>query len=251
MVLPVSDQCPSWVPNNDALAPYMRGGFKPDQPLSYFDGQSIHGEWRLQIADMSPNDTGSLTGWCLSAEIGNPLPYSAPPPAKDLPRSAVVSGVSTYPQNMPLDCESRVAVDWARYYGRSIGEVQFFNALSHSDNPDVGFVGNVWGTWGQIPPKDYGVHAEPVAALLRSYGVSAYSHRPLSFEDLKAEIAGGHPVYVWIVGSTVDVYGQGLSFPAYYLANNGNHSLVSPYEHVVIVVGYNEDTDMVTIKTKG
>ena len=152
---------------------------------------------------------------------------------------------------MPLDCESRVAVDWARFYGRSIGETNFFYNLPRSDNPNVGFVGNVWGAWGQIPPNDYGVHAEPVAALLRYYGVSAYAHHNLSFETLKAEIASGNPVYVWIVGSTVDVYGQGLSFPAYYLATDGQHSLVSPYEHVVIVVGYNEDTDMVTIKNEG
>jgi len=251
MVLPVSDQCPTWVPKNDALAPYMRGGFKPDQPLSYFDGYSIYGEWRLQVADRSPLDTGSLIGWCISAEVGSPLPYTPPPLPKQLPRVGYVSGVTTYPQNMPLDCESRVAVDWANFYGRSIGEYNFFYNLPHSDNPDVGFVGNVWGPWGQIPPNDYGVHADPVAALLRSYGVSAYAHHNLSFDELKSEIANGHPVYVWIVGSTVDVYGQGLSFPAYYMANNGKHSLVSPYEHVVIVVGYNEDTDTVTIKNEG
>jgi uncharacterized protein YvpB len=253
MVLPVSDQCPGWVPSNDALAPYMRGGFRPDQPLSYFEGRSIYGEWRLQIADMSPNDAGSLTGWCLSAEIGSPLPYTPPPPGRDLPRAGYVSGVTTYPQNMPLDCESRVAVDWASFYGRSIGEYNFFYNLPHSDNPDVGFVGNVWGSWGQIPPNDYGVHAEPVAALLRTYNVSAYAHRNLSFDDLKAEIASGHPVFVWIVGSTVDYYKGVLdeSYPAYYLANDGRHSLVTPYEHVVIVVGYNEDTDMVTIKNEG
>ncbi len=251
MILPVSDQCPGWVPSNDTLAPYMRGGFKPDQSLSKFDGLSIYGEWRLQIADLSPNDVGSLVGWCLSAEVGSPLPYSPPPTPRELPRSAYVSGVTTVPQAMPLDCESRVAVDWARFYGRSIGEYSFFNNLPHSDDPDTGFVGNVWGAWGQIPPNDYGVHAEPVAALLRQYGVNAYAHHNLSFDDLKAEIAAGHPVYVWIVGSTVDVYGSGLSFPAYYLANNGHHSLVTPYEHVVIVVGYNEDTDTVTIKNEG
>lgn len=251
MVLQAAGQCPSWAASSDPLAPYMRGGFRPDQPLSYFDGQSIRGEWRLQIADRGPTDTGSLTGWCMSAEIGSALPYSPPPQARDLPRVANVPGVTTFPQNMPLDCESRVAVDWARFYGRSIGEYNFFYNLPNSDNPDVGFVGNVWGAWGQIPPNDYGIHAEPVAALLRSYGVSAYAHRPLSFDDLKAEIAGGHPVYVWIVGSTVDVYKDGLSFPAYYMGNNGQHSLVTPYEHVVIVVGYNEDTDMVTIKNEG
>jgi uncharacterized protein YvpB len=252
MVLAASGQCPSWAASSDPLAPYMRGGFKPDQPLSYFDGQSIRGEWRLQISDLSPNDVGSLTGWCLSAEIGSALPYSPPPPARNLPRVAsVASKVTTFPQNMPLDCESRVAVDWARYYGRSISEYTFFYNLPHSDNPDVGFVGNVWGDWGQIPPNDYGVHAEPVAALLRTYGVSAYAHKGLSFDDLKAEIASGHPVYVWIVGSAVDVYGKGLSYPAYYMGNNGQHSLVTPYEHVVIVAGYNEDTDMVTIKNEG
>ena len=92
---------------------------------------------------------------------------------------------------------------------------------------------------------------EQADRILRQYGVIAYAHHNMSFDDLKAEIASGNPVYVWIVGSVVDVYGQGLSYPAYYLANNGSHMLVSPYEHVVIVTAYNEDTDTVTIKNEG
>jgi len=92
-------------------------------------------------------------------------------------------------------------VDWANYLGRSINEYTFLNQLPKSDNPDKGFVGSVYGTWGQIPPDPYGVHAPPVAALLREYGLNAYAHRPLSWDQLRAEIAHGNPVIVWVIGN--------------------------------------------------
>jgi len=104
-----------------------------------------------------------------------------------------------------LDCESRSAVDWAAYLGQHINELTFFNRLPKSDNPDKGFVGNVYGAWGQIPPNPYGVHAEPVAALLRDYGLQAYAHRPLRWEQLQAEIAAeiavslGDPVAIQLI----------------------------------------------------
>jgi uncharacterized protein YvpB len=145
---------------------------------------------------------------------------------------AQISGISGRKQALPLDCESRSAVDWAGYFGYSIGELAFFNQLPHSDNPDKGFVGNVYGTWGQIPPNSYGVHVEPVAALLRAYGVPAYAHRPLGWEHLKAEIAAGRPVFVWIVGSVQN------GIPEYYTPSDGLSTIVARYEHTVVVTGY-------------
>ena len=90
-----------------------------------------------------------------------------------LPSSASIQGISGRWPAYSLDCESRSAVDWAAYFGVKIDELTFFNALPSSDNPDKGFVGNVHGAWGQIPPYDYGVHAKPVAKLFRAYGLEA------------------------------------------------------------------------------
>ena len=55
-----------------------------------------------------------------------------------------------------------------------MNESQFQFQLPISDNPDYGFVGLVTDPWGQVPPYSYGVHAFPVANLLRSsYGMKA------------------------------------------------------------------------------
>jgi uncharacterized protein YvpB len=127
-----------------------------------------------------------------------------------------------------------VALDWAGYFGVYIDEFQFFNRLPESDNPDTGFVGNVYGTWGQVPPHDYGIHAEPVAALLRDYGLPAYAHKYLSWDALRAELAARRPVYVWVIGSVHN------GIPQYYRASDSRLSLVARYEHTVQVIGYNE-----------
>jgi uncharacterized protein YvpB len=134
-----------------------------------------------------------------------------------------------------LDCETRSAVDWAGYFGRYIKELKFFNSLPASDNPDEGFVGNVNGTWGQIPPDDYGVHAEPIAKKLREHGLEAYAHRPLSWEALRYEVASGRPVIVWIVGSVYN------GIPEYYSSSDGHLSIVARHEHTVVVTGYDRN----------
>jgi uncharacterized protein YvpB len=124
-------------------------------------------------------------------------------------------------------------VDWANYFGTQINEIEFFNRLPESDDPDTGFVGDVYGDWGQIPPNDYGVHAQPVAKLLNKYGVDAHARRPLSWDQLRAEIAAKRPVIVWVIGSA-----SMNEKPIYYTASNQHRSIVAHYEHTVIVVGY-------------
>jgi subtilisin-like proprotein convertase family protein/uncharacterized protein YvpB len=238
ITLPVENQC------SDSPAA-IAGIFTPDQFLSSFDGELADGTWTLNVVDRGTGDTGTLKTWCMAVTLGDvsQLP-TPPPPPPELPSQARIYNISGQPQAMPLDCESRVAVDWAAYFGVYINEYEFFNNLPHSDNPDSGFVGDVWGVWGQIPPYAYGVHAEPVAALLRAYGVNAYAHRPLSWDDLRAEIAAGRPVYVWTISSAA--YNE---IPIYYTARDGHTSIVAHYEHTVMVIGYDENS--VTIMDGG
>lgn len=211
----------------------VAGSFLPTQPLATFDLGRAAGTWVLTLTDNDKSDFGRLNGWCLLARVGEaPAPETSPPPSPALPAQARVNGIHGQHQALPLDCESRSAVDWAGFFGFQIDELRFFRQLPKSDNPDTGFVGDVNGTWGQIPPNDYGIHAEPVAGLLRAYGVSAYAHRPLRWEQLKAEIAAGRPVYTWVIGS---VY---AGAPVFYTPSDGLHTLVAPREHTVIVVGY-------------
>lgn len=139
-------------------------------------------------------------------------------------------------QSLPLDCESRSAVDWARHFGVIIDELEFFKRLPVSDDPDVGFVGNVYGRWGQTPPNPYGVHAEPIAALLQQYKVNAIAKRGMTLDELRAELNANRTVIVWVIGSVA----SGRSFN--YTASNGHTTLVAPYEHTVIVIGYTSTT---------
>ena len=150
------------------------------------------------------------------------------------PPDAHIPGLSGQPQSLPLDCEARSAVDWAAYFGVQIDELAFFHRLPQSDNPDKGFVGQGQGLWGQIPPNSYGVHAEPVAALLRTYGLDAQAVRDLPLDALRWEIASGRPVIVWVVGQVK----AGTPMP--YTASDGDSTIVAPGEHTVMVIGYNE-----------
>jgi len=157
-----------------------------------------------------------------------PLPVAADP----FPDRATIEGLKGVAQAFSLSCESRSAVDWAAFWGVSIRERKFLSRLPRSKDPDLGFVGNPSDPWGEIPPKSYGVHAEPVAALLRDYGLQADARRDLSWDELKAEIAAGHPVIVWVIGQIW------RGTPVKYTAPGGHKTTVARFEHTMIVVGY-------------
>jgi uncharacterized protein YvpB len=160
----------------------------------------------------------------------------APEVSLTLPPSARITGVVGHRQRLPLSCEARSAADWGAFFDVAIDELEFLHALPISDDPDRGFVGDVQGEWGNIPPNAYGVHAPPVARLLRDYGLPAQSQRYMTWEALRAEIAAGRPVLVWVTGHVEEGVGQ------IYTAADGRRTIVAPFEHTVIVVGYDEDS---------
>jgi LysM repeat protein len=144
--------------------------------------------------------------------------------------------VNGRPQSYNLSCESRSAVDFAAFFGATIEETEFLRRLPRSDNPDAGFVGNANGRWGQIPPASYGVHAAPVAQLLRDYGVPAVARRGLDWDKARREIAAGRPLLVWVIGNVW----PGAAQP--YTAEDGHSTLVAPYEHTMLLTGYDPST---------
>jgi len=246
--LPVEQVCSSYqVPVEDysysevAIA----GTYIPEQQLSAFDNEQISGNWTISISDLIPHDYGKLNQWCITAEIHDSQVTPYQPPAPDsLPDQAHISGVTGQSQALPLDCESRSAVDWANYFGVWVDEIKFYEGLPDSDNPDLGFVGSVYGTWGQLPPNPYGVHAEPVAARLRKHGLSAVAHRQFGWDALRAEIADGRPVIAWIVGSKYPGYYDYVvnGIPEYYPIEAGTVTTAARYEHTVIITGYTSDS---------
>lgn len=192
----------------------------------------------------TPTPTATHTPRPTATFTASPLPTSTPrpttppqptsPPVDGIPSSFEISGLVGYAQNHNLSCESRSAVDWARYYGVSISEADFLDQLPVSDNPEIGFVGNVDDPKGQIPPDSYGVHASPVARVLRGYGLDATARKGYSFEDLKRDIANGDPVIVWVIGNVWSGY------PVSYTTLDGESVTVAYNEHTAIVIGYDE-----------
>lgn len=153
----------------------------------------------------------------------------------DLPSQAYISGFVGRAQQYSLSCESRSAVDVAAFWGYSISETEFFNNLPSSDDPNQGFVGNVNDPWGYIPPASYGVHAEPIARLMRSYGLDARAEEGLSWQDLQNEIAAGRPVIVWVIGSVWS------GTQRFYTTQAGSTVLVANNQHTMTLIGYDQN----------
>lgn len=161
----------------------------------------------------------------------------ADPGDQELPTYHHIYNIWGHRQYFAIGCEAATATDWAAFFGVVVNEFNFQYQLPQSDNPDLGFVGSVEGPWGQVPPYAYGVHAAPVAKVLREdYGLNAQGVKGFTLEELKAEIAANRPVIAWVVGNCVG------GVPYEYTDSQGNTTIVAAYEHVVIVTGYTEDT---------
>lgn len=160
-----------------------------------------------------------------------PTPRWSPTSGEALPRQVdlVLRGKA---QEHSLSCESRSACDLLAYYGIALQEDAFRLGLPASDNPDLGFVGDVDGPGGRLPPQGYGVHAEPVAARLRAIGLPARAHRGVDLPWLKERLAEGKPVIAWATSS--------LDAPSSVRMRDGvgRAFVVVPGEHTFLVAGY-------------
>ena len=168
----------------------------------------------------------------LISHVPFPTATSHPPAPKTPAYPTVLLHLQGHAQQFPLSCESRAAVDAAAYWGVYIPESEFFNHLPKTDNPHTGFVGDVYGELGRLPPEGYGVYAEPIAALLQAYGLAAEPRYGLGLEGLRAELDAGHPVIIW---ATPRMATQPVET---YTASDGQTVAVIRYEHTVTAVGY-------------
>lgn len=163
-------------------------------------------------------------------------PTITPSPTPGYPEEFYIRGIVGHKQYFKLGCEASVAKDWAWYFGVDINEFEFQHKMPLSDNPDKGFVGDVNSPWGQVPPYGYGVHAAPVAALLRDYGLPARAVKGFTLDEMREQISQGKPVIAWVIGNVVG------GIPYEYTDSVGDKVIVAAYEHVVIVTGYNKDS---------
>ncbi len=183
----------------------------------------------------SPSATSTFTDTptATSTATQTPFPPTATPELTQTETgSAWIEGFIGHAQWYLLDCETRSAVDWAAFFGFNIDYAGFLDALPKSDDPEEGFVGDYWDAQGNIPPAGYGVHAAPIAGLLRSYGVPVIAIKGMSLEQLQQEITAGRPVIVWVI------YLVQEGTPISYTASSGNTTIVAHYEHTVTVIGY-------------
>ncbi|MCC6147139.1 MAG: C39 family peptidase [Anaerolineaceae bacterium] len=184
----------------------------------------------------SPSPTLSPTPVLNPGALLSSKPSQTPASVPAFSEEHYIENITGHKQYFPLGCEAAAAVDWAAYFGVPINEYEFQVRLPQSDNPDFGFVGGVQGPWGQTPPYSYGVHAGPIAALLREYGLPAIGLRNTTLEVLKSHISMDKPVIAWVIGNVVG------GVPAEYTDKQGNKVTVAAYEHVVILTGYDADS---------
>ncbi len=133
-------------------------------------------------------------------------------------------------QSHSLSCESSASSMAAQYQGVLVTEGEIVAALPRNDNPHLGFRGNIDGPYGST--DDYGVYAEPVLQVLISRGLRA-TLIDGGLDGIKAAIARGNPVVAWVT------YNCTVQTPAVTTIGGQQVTLV-PYQHAIVVTGYNE-----------
>jgi uncharacterized protein YvpB len=194
--------------------------------------QPLPTETPTPTTTFTPTATATFTPSPTFTPLPTNTPLATPTSSDGLPVEYYIKGVVGHAQSYSLSCEARSASDWAAFYGISASESSVQSALITSDDPEVGFVGFPNGTEGQLPPNSYGVHAEPIASILRGYGAAATAKKGMTFFEIKQQVSSGNPVIAWVIGNVWNGY------PISYTSASGNTTTVARYEHTVIVIGY-------------
>jgi subtilisin-like proprotein convertase family protein len=71
------DSAETAISDTAAVAPYT-GTFRPEQPLSAFNGKNAAGKWTLKIQDDGPGDTGILNSWSIEITPQPSITYLEP-----------------------------------------------------------------------------------------------------------------------------------------------------------------------------
>jgi len=126
------DEAPEAI--TDALPPFT-GRYRPQFPLSLFDGKPINGIWQLRINDGFSGNTGTLNSWCLhllyqDPSVGiNPAGTSSEPEIRIFPNPASLQVSFAFTLNEP----DKVSILLYNAYGQEILRPanQYFAAGSH------------------------------------------------------------------------------------------------------------------------
>ena len=147
--------------------------------------------------------------------------------------SHMLTDVPATPQAWALSCEYAATSAATAMYGTVVTQWRLRASIDTDPNPHKGFRGDITGAPGGT--TDYGVYAEPIAAALHQYG---FTHSYVFYgglDNLRAEIAAGRPVVVWVTGTWKPSSRQVLRDDA------GDRYSLIPDEHAVTVYGYDGD----------
>lgn len=162
-----------------------------------------------------------------------PTPTPAPPDASTVlsrPPLALILDAPIYQQGHSLSCESSSAAMAANYFGVGVNEETIVGALPRHDNPHLGFRGNIDGPYGGT--EDYGVYAEPIRQILAQFGLEV-EHLTGGIDEIKAQIRRGRVVIAWVT------YNLQVQTPQQVTTSDGQIVTLIPYQHTVLVTGYN------------
>jgi uncharacterized protein YvpB len=161
-----------------------------------------------------------------AADAFTPLTIPASPPRY------VLANFPVHAQWWGLSCEYAATSAATQYFGRTISEQVFRDAIGFDPNPNKAFRGNIYGGWGGT--WDYGIYPAPILRVLMAQGFkTSYDFRadPSMIRDA---ISHNRPVVVWINGT----WGYA---PRYYAESDGESYLLVPYEHAITLYGYDEN----------
>ncbi len=149
------------------------------------------------------------------------------------PPLALVLDVPAFKQTHRLSCEAAAAAMAAQFFGLPVGEAEILAALPRDPNPHKGFRGNVDGEHGRL--DDYGVYAEPIARVLTDLGLPVQSLAGGNTAEIHHHLRHGRPIIVWVT------YELSAQRPQPVRLNDGETVILVPYEHTMLIIGYNAD----------
>lgn len=152
-----------------------------------------------------------------------------PVPAGAHEDDVIIEGMPSVKQWYSLSCEYAAAAAVTLFWGDLISQTDFIDEVPSSPNPHKGFRGDINGEFGGT--KEYGVYAEALVPVLQRHGYMAEAFYG-NMGRLKFEITDGHPIVVWLTAGRSE-------HPVYRKSYDGEPFKLMPYEHTVVVYGYN------------
>jgi uncharacterized protein YvpB len=147
--------------------------------------------------------------------------------------AVIIEGVPAVRQWYNLSCEYAAAATVTLFWGNLVSQRDFIAEVPNHPNPHVGFRGNIHGPHGWI--DDYGIYAEPLVPVLERRGYDATVFYGNDVERLKANIDAGNPAVVWLTT------GRYERRPQFWDEIDGATFKLVPYEHAIVVYGYDSD----------